>query len=63
MELSRVENRSIDRAFILRIAKNLHFDLDNESISSLIKKRKQPYVVGNKVLKPELVVKNYSISM
>jgi hypothetical protein len=61
--IGKLENRSMDRAFILRIANNLHLDLEEERIHSFINTQKQPYVVGDKVIKPEVFVKNYPIAI
>ena len=54
---------SLVRSFLIRIAESLNLDLEDEAIREYRRRQKKPYLVGDRVVRIEVVCRNYHIVM
>ena len=63
LTISKLEPQSMVRAFLVRIAFNLHLDVSDQKIKKYMAKNKVPYFYHGKILTLQTFCKNYHIVM
>lgn len=63
LTMGKLEPQSMVRAFLVRIAFNLHLDVYDQKIEKYMAKNKVPYFYHGKILTLQIFCKNYHIVM